>query len=660
MEGSMREEIARLAEKFINLEIIALAVLMPLFFLPFTTEFFDFNKLAVLSVGVILGWLAWGLRGALTRRVVTRRTVFDVPILVIWAVTLVSTIFSDSWLLSLIGQYARWLPSLFSATVLALLYFLISWNTKKWASRWFEYGLLISAGIVSIVAWLQYYGVSTLGQTWTDRPTFNPLGSVVTLALFIGSVAGLALREVLTQSRRPNRIFGAVLIVLIPATLAIANSWAGWAALAVSFLTALFSSNVEALRKVKAYLLTSVSLAAVLTAAILVPPLFGKSTFLNREIPEEITLDLQTSWSVAATSFRQNPFTGSGPSTFLSDFTRYKPLRFNQTQFWTLRFEKPISEYLRAFAEEGLLGVLAWLLLIGVTIRTYLKDPGSQFAQIALAVLAGYLLTYATVFSAFLLTGALALSTLGSGSSTPGSSSGGDRRPLAAGIAVAAVALGLSLLVYRAYAAETLHKRSLNSQNGQDIYNLQVRAIQRFPWRADYHLSLARTAFLLANQISTQEDLAQEDQENIKVLVAQSIEEAKRATELFPLNAGNWESLAQVYRSLIGLAKDAETWAVDSYQRAITLDLFNPLLRVSFGGMYYQLGDYERAVEQFRAAVNLKSDYANAHYNLGRAYKEMGSKELAIQSLEAALRLADPEAEGYQEAQEILNELKGQ
>ncbi|MDP2728660.1 MAG: tetratricopeptide repeat protein, partial [Dehalococcoidia bacterium] len=219
---------------------------------------------------------------------------------------------------------------------------------------------------------------------------------------------------------------------------------------------------------------------------------------------------------------------------------------------------------------------------------------------------------------------------------------------------------GLGSLVYQAYAAEALHKRSLGSQNGQEIYNLQTQSIQRFPWRADYHISLARTTFLLANQLSTQEDLTQEDQNDIRVLVAQSIEEAKRATELFPLNAGNWESLAQVYRSLIGLAKDAEVWAAESYQRAVTLDLFNPLLRVSFGGMYYQLGQYELAVEQFRAAVTLKSDYANAYFNLGVTYKELGRNDLAIQALETALKLAGTEAEGYQEAQQILEELRAQ
>ncbi|NIT03574.1 tetratricopeptide repeat protein [Candidatus Saccharibacteria bacterium] len=656
----MKENIVRAAEKFINLEIIALAFLLPLFFLPVTTEFFEFNKLALLSVATILGLLAWGLKVAIKGNLGIRSSLFDIPVLFLWLITLISTIFSDNRLLSVVGQYARWHPSLFSVTILTVFYFLVSWNIDKKTLQRTFWALTASFAISLLLFIPQYFGVDFLKQTWSARPTFTPLGSPTALAIFVGAVSGLVLRWLVTAQKTPWKVVAAILLILAVAALAFINSPAGWVALGVSVIISFLTASSEFIGKSKMYLLGVFTISLVLAGTVLLPPIFDKTTFLNRELPKEISLDLRTSWSVAATSFRQKPAWGSGPSTFLSDFTRYKPLRFNQTSFWTLRFEKPLSEYLRTFAEEGLLGVLAWLVLLVALIRALLKDGEKQFLPVAAAVVVSLLITHATVLSSFLLF--ISLATVGTQKEEPAAGESREiRKWLFAllGVITLFAVLGLGW-IYRAYAAEVAHRKSLTVQGGQEVYNLQTKASQDFQWRAEYHLSLARTSFVLANQLASVENPTEEDQENIKVLVAQSISEARRATELYPLNAGNWESLAQIYRSLVGLARDAESWSANSYQRAVALDLFNPLLRVSFGGLYYQLGEYEQAVDQFRAAVNLKPNYANAHYNLGRAYKELGKNDLAIQELESALQLTTPEAEGYQEAKQILNELKGQ
>ena len=656
----MRENIAKYAEKFINLEIVALAFLLPLFFLPITVEFFEFNKLILLTVAVILGFLAWGLKAFSTGNLGIRRSPIDFPIITLWITTLVTTIFSDSWLLSVIGQYARWHPSLISVTIFTLFFFLVSWNLRKETLRWLTYALLASAGIAIVSFWPQYFGTNLLEQSWSAGSTFTPLGSSTALSLFLGVISGLTLRELLIVRKPTKKILLSIFLMLFPATLALLNTPTGWATFAVSIITALATSSTELLSKSKWYVLIVFVVSVVFAGIVLIPPLFNKSTLLNTNPPKEISLDLQTSWSVSATSFRQKPFWGSGPSTFLIDFTRYKPLRFNQTAFWTLRFEKPLNEYLRAFAEEGILGVLAWLLLIAFLIKVALRNENRQFLSVGTGILAGLFLTSATVVSIFLLFLALASTNAHAGDTSQAEGVKVTKGMITLlSIIVLSAVLGFHWL-YRSYAAEVLYRKSLTTQEGQEVYNLQTRTIQKFPWRGAYHLSLSRTSFLLANGLAGKENPTEEDTENIKILVAQAISEARQATDLYPLSVGNWESLAQIYRSLIGLAGDAETWTADSFQRAIALDLFNPLLRISFGGFHYQLGQYEQAVDQFRAAVNLKPDHANAHYNLGRGYKELGKTDQAIQELEQALKLTTPEAEGYEEAQQILDELKQQ
>src|SRR3990170_5317936 len=147
----VRERVAEWAEKFINWEIVGLAFLLPLFFLPITVEFYEFNKLILLAVIVTLGALAWALKAVLTGKLGIRRSPFDLPVLVFWLVTLVSTIFSDSQIVSLFGQYARWHPSLFSVTVVTGLYFLVSWHINEKTLRRLLWSLIISTTIGALL-----------------------------------------------------------------------------------------------------------------------------------------------------------------------------------------------------------------------------------------------------------------------------------------------------------------------------------------------------------------------------------------------------------------------------------------------------------------------------------------------------------------------------
>jgi len=658
----MRETVAKYCEKFINLEIVALAFLLPLFFIPVTVEFFEFNKLILLSVATILGILAWGLKSALTGNFGIRHSPFDLPVLAFFLVTVISTIFSDTRLLSVIGQYARWLPSLFSVSVLTALYFLISWNLKEKTLRSSIWALLSSAAIVAVLFWVRYFGVNLFGQAWSNQITFTPLGSPTVLALFLGAISGIAIRDMLAEEKLWKKIALLKLFLILSFTLAPINAIVGWVALGASTLTGLLTSPTILLGKNKIFLPLAIALPIVFAALVLVPPALGKSTFLNKDFPSEITLDLETSWSISATSFRQKPLWGSGPSTFLSDFTRYKPLRFNQTDLWTIRFDKPLNEYLLTFAEEGLLGVLVWIILIIIFVQNLLRNKDWKLLPVGIALLAGYLFTNATVVSSFLLFLTLAsakpkveeeLSQIG------GLALGRSRtKEIVTFVLIMIFSILTIAWIYRAYAAEVLQREARNTQDITQAYNFQEQSIAQFSWEANNHLALAQTSFLLANQIAGTANPSQQDQDNIKTLIAQSINEAKEATNLDPLNAGNWEGLAQIYRSLIGLAKDAETWATDSYQKAIGLDMFNPLLRIGLGGLYYQLGQFSTAAGQFSAATNLKPDYANGHYNLGRAYKEMGNKTLAIQELETALQLSNPSVQGYTEAKQVLDELQ--
>ncbi|MDR1602709.1 MAG: tetratricopeptide repeat protein [Tannerella sp.] len=42
------------------------------------------------------------------------------------------------------------------------------------------------------------------------------------------------------------------------------------------------------------------------------------------------------------------------------------------------------------------------------------------------------------------------------------------------------------------------------------------------------------------------------------------------------------------------------------------------------GYAYYYKGDYDKAIESYHKAIELKPDYAEAYYNQGNAYKNKG------------------------------------
>lgn len=594
-----------IADHFINWEIVGLAFLLPLFFLPITTEFFEFNKLSLLAVATILGYLAWGIKSATKKEFTFRPTYFDFPVLAIWLVTAISTILSDSPIVSILGQYGRFYPSLVTVTIYTLFYFLVSSNLKSAMLKWVGRALILSA-VFAVAAFVpQYFGFNWLKQSWSTARNFTPTGSPSALVLLVVIGSLLTAREAFT------------------------GSWPKWSKFALGLLALL--------------------LLAVPVVMYIPYDLAQKGGF-----PQEIKLDLNTSWSIAATSFRQKPIWGSGPGTFASDFTLYKPLSFNQSPYWSIRFDKPLSEYLVVFAELGLLGVLAYLFLIAKFVNWAKAKPLELPTVLAGTVLVFFLFSHATAVSAFFLFIAL-------GSADLQAAPWILPKPKAGWVAlIVAILLALAFTIFfsRLYAAEMDHHSSLSTNDAVHAYSLQQTAIQRFPWYDAYHLTFSRTNFALASSLASKKNPTDDEKSQIQVLVSQAINEARAATDLSPMSAADWENLAQLYRTLIGLAQNAQKWAVDSYQHAVSLDLFNPVLRLDFGGLYYQVGQYDLAIDQFQAAVNLKSDWANAHYNLAVAYNQAGKIDLAIQELETTLKLATPQTQGYADAQKLLAELQ--
>ncbi|MBD3305155.1 tetratricopeptide repeat protein, partial [candidate division KSB3 bacterium] len=79
----------------------------------------------------------------------------------------------------------------------------------------------------------------------------------------------------------------------------------------------------------------------------------------------------------------------------------------------------------------------------------------------------------------------------------------------------------------------------------------------------------------------------------------------------------------------------------------------------TLGWVHYKREEYEQAVEQFQAALDISPLQPTIRYHLGVTYADQGETALAIQELENALSI-DAEFREAAEARQLLEELKNQ
>jgi tetratricopeptide (TPR) repeat protein len=173
-----------------------------------------------------------------------------------------------------------------------------------------------------------------------------------------------------------------------------------------------------------------------------------------------------------------------------------------------------------------------------------------------------------------------------------------------------------------------------------------------------YRVAYSNTNLALANSLASKEELTDKDRQDITQLISQSIREGKAAVALNPLNSSAWVNLASIYRQLINFAQGSDQWAVSSYIQAIRLDKTNPQLRLDLGGLLFSLQQYEDAIDQYKQAISLKSDMANAYYNLSFAYRQLEKYPESYASLQNVVNLLDPSSADYEKASQELAELQ--
>ena len=205
-----------------------------------------------------------------------------------------------------------------------------------------------------------------------------------------------------------------------------------------------------------------------------------------------------------------------------------------------------------------------------------------------------------------------------------------------------------------------------NQNNGQLTYTYQNSAISSFTGKYNdaYFRVFSQTNLALANSLAASvpkgASPSAETQQTIYTLVQQSINSGRQATTLSSQNPLNWQNLANIYRSLIGFGQNADSFAILAQQQAIQLDPVNPQGYITLGGIYYQLGTWDKALAQFQQAATLKPDLPNAYYNIAHTLIQQGDLKGALVQLQTVKSLVANDPTNLAKINEEIKQLQAQ
>lgn len=662
--------------KYARLLIYILVFLVPLFFLPWTSDILEFNKqflVFILGAAGLILYLGQAIR---TGHLVFKKSLANYAVLIFVAAVLLVSLFSDFRYQSIFGGFGTGFSgSFFSSIGFAILFFLIlnvfginQSPAKEDASKVLSiFGL--SLFLTLIFGVLQIFGLPVFKLFGISQNTFNTVGTfnglgIIAAVLLVFSLARLDLGK--NSFWGYFRIPAAVLSLLFLLTL---NWWILWLVAIAGLVFILISSSLSDWR-ISNYFWPS---AIILTAVVIMLFNFNLTATLGLKIPIEIAPSFSTSFEITKKVLAKDPLFGVGPENFSLAYDLYKPISINNTIFWDLRFSEATSELFNTLISYGLVGFLAFMFLFFTVSRLGFKNFGlfSIFVTLIAAwVLYPYNMTFG--FSLWLLIGLLALSAVKKKDELAVSLEKYPKHSLITSVSFIGV-LVLAIIgfyfITTHYAANLKFTRALTNQDIDKKNQLLVGAINLNKSEGIYSRALAN---LLTSRINqefqglSKARTAEERQaiiSRVQNFSATAINLSTEMTQRQKEDSANWFSRALVYESLINIIEGSDEWAIRVYQEYARTSPKDPTPYLRTGNIYLIRADFLRqlilgqtaqnlspenrtilqnqilanlksAEENYLKATELKPNYVLAIYNLGVVYEREGRVKDAIRQLE--------------------------
>jgi len=306
----VKENVAILSAKIIQIGLVIIAFLIPVFFLPTTSEFYNFNKTTLLTVASFFLLAVWGVKMVAEGRVRITRTPLDLPLLIFLGAYILATIFSIDPILSVLGWHPVFFGSLPSVAAVVSLYFLASSHINSTYRQAIYAALAASASILALVAIVQYFGISILGTSWSAARSWTPAGDLNKLAPFLAVAVPFTISVAFIYRQTSTRYLYYALAVIQLLAFSLINSTLAYIPLLVAGLFALlFLPKLKFSSEEKSFFGVLVGVA-VLVAVLTNISTFGNAILkplINNEdkatsIAKPIRLPLSAAWQTSASS----------------------------------------------------------------------------------------------------------------------------------------------------------------------------------------------------------------------------------------------------------------------------------------------------------------------------------------------------------------------
>ena len=382
--------------KVIRFSFNVLFFLVPLIFLPYTSELFEFNKILVTYLFTIIIAGAWITQAVWEKRLLFRRTVLDIPLIIFLSVQLISLFLSIDSRTSWLGYYSRFNGGVVSLACYAFLYWAFVTHMDRRSTLSLLKTSFISTTLVCLWGVAEHFGIDA--EWWVQdvkNRVFSTLGQPNWLAAYLAALIFIPIARVVESKKISSNWFPAFLAVLMFITLVFTRSRSGLFAFAVSsaifwgiyLLKTRFKSLKTFLLLNGIFLLTVFTFPNPVREILLREkplPTIGSSAPRGPalEVPgTESGLIRDIVWRGALSIWRSSGKTfwlGSGPETFAMAYYQHRPAEHNTTSEWELLYNKAHNEFLNYLATTGLLGLGSYVVLLGFMIYILVKPQISH------------------------------------------------------------------------------------------------------------------------------------------------------------------------------------------------------------------------------------------------------------------------------------------
>lgn len=647
------------------------------FFIPYSLVTLEASKGFLLSVGATLSLFFWLISRLGDGKFVIPKDKLILFALAIPLVFLISSFFSSSLYISLFGTGFE-IGTFGSMLVLFIIFFLsvIHFQTEK--RLWYLVRALFVGGLAIAIFELLAIFVGfdrILPGLLQGVSSGNLVGSWSNYALLFGILVLLSIFTIeLLKTSKMWRIAQYALLILGIIFLIIINVALAWLLVGI-FSVIIFvyiislqysGAKIQGESEKKKFPFSSLIVIFVslmfLVGGNLVNGFISKYISINSQ---EIRPSIVTTSQIAWKSIKHNPFFGTGPNTFVIDWSLWQPKDIAQTIFWNVDFTNGYSLLSTFTVTTGLLGLISLLLFLVIyitrsiqSIRLAFRDSLSNYFIMTTLMVSIYSWITIIAYNPNIIMLMLAFASSGiligilvhrQAIPTKEFSFLSDPRNSFFAILILLVlmvsTISLTYIYIEKFTSVVYFSQALKGDGSAEALGksegMLLRAIA-LNKNDIYYRSLSQVYLsninLLINDSKVSEDTLKSSLQQLLNLAQES---ASAAVSQNPKQYQNYVNLGNIYAALVPLSvANSYESAMVAYDKALALAPNNPSILLSKASLEYTNKNNAESRKFIKQALDLKPNYVDAIFFLAQIETNEGNLSEAIKQAESAARVA--------------------